>query len=711
MPTVQEGIREARERDRDIMSWFKLASEKKQEEYLNSIRERQMALEERKGEVEIRLKNIESANKLRDIATTEDKAIRAAKFREWARANGADPKSQATKEREQAIVNASPEARMRIANGAASVATHGEPAQTQQLLKGFATGEVGFQAAEAAVKSAGASRSMSRMAQGQPSVSSSPAMPTQTSRLGAPPAMPPTSIEPGAAMRSPAETKLAQNAAAGIKGGTAPARKALGLDNMSSMMFDAEPVQNMGELFAPPKPAAQPQGASLIPGQSNQAQMQQITGSIGQFESGGRNNARNPGSTATGKFQYLDGTWADRRKLYKPEWAEGMDDEAYMAARTNPEFAQDIMERDVARYAAIIEGQGYPATGGRIYAFHQLGPTGARALFRADPDTPTSEIFPPSFLQKNKNLRDMTAGELIRSYEIRHGSEPLFSSAPEQPGVVDTGQPVKQPDPGVRTLNQPPVSKSASFAQQADESMDKARTAVSEFGDQPGAKEVSELYSKEADRLRKEQKGAEGKERALTGLTGVLEKARDLPTEFGKEATERAMGPAQATTDDQRNVSLGVPGAGASFSPDAIGQDIARGWAEAKAWFSGGAKPSEVRDRIEAQGSRISALMKPLIREPGEGTWTDKDQAFLERLTNGLSRSRDLGEYGRRLDDITNFIQDTTGEKLQLNPPTGKPSANAPISAEDERTTLERIWESTSDESILNALSSLFGGK
>lgn len=43
--------------------------------------------------------------------------------------------------------------------------------------------------------------------------------------------------------------------------------------------------------------------------------------------------------------------------------------------------------------------------------------------------------------------------------------------------------------------------------------------------------------------------------------------------------------------------------------------------------------PTPKMQRFEAQSGALAVLLKPLIRGPGEGPWTDKDQALLDRLT------------------------------------------------------------------------------
>lgn len=42
--------------------------------------------------------------------------------------------------------------------------------------------------------------------------------------------------------------------------------------------------------------------------------------------------------------------------------------------------------------------------------------------------------------------------------------------------------------------------------------------------------------------------------------------------------------------------------------------------------------PTPKMERFHSQAKALAVMMKPLIRGPGEGTWTDKDQELLDRL-------------------------------------------------------------------------------
>lgn len=169
-------------------------------------------------------------------------------------------------------------------------------------------------------------------------------------------------------------------------------------------------------------------------------------------------------------------------------------------------------------------------------------------------------------------------------------------------------------------------------------------------------------------------------------FAGGIEQLRRFPVEFGTEAFERAMGPWSASSAQDNDPQGGFWGTGASVN--SLGQMVARGVGEAKAALYGGAAPTEVRDRVETAMKNLAAVMKPLIRKPGEGAWSDKDQANLEAQIGQLSRVRDAGEYRRRLNDIEENMNKIFQVPVRTSETVVR-SDNAPKSAEEDVTAFE----------------------
>lgn len=64
--------------------------------------------------------------------------------------------------------------------------------------------------------------------------------------------------------------------------------------------------------------------------------------------------------------------------------------------------------------------------------------------------------------------------------------------------------------------------------------------------------------------------------------------------------------------------------------------------------------PTPKMQRFEAQAKALAVLMKPMIRTPGEGPWTDRDQALLDRLVP--SRFTSDADNEERLQAAKRFI-------------------------------------------------------
>jgi hypothetical protein len=141
------------------------------------------------------------------------------------------------------------------------------------------------------------------------------------------------------------------------------------------------------------------------------------TNNIKQAESGGNLNATNPNSTATGPYQFTDGTWADLGKQH-PEL------NLTPNGRTDP--AQN--ERAIAAFtqdnAKTLYGQGIPINPGTLYAAHFLGAGGAVKALSADNNAPlTSTGLSPEVFKANPFLNGMTVGQ-FKDFAAKRGGNP-----------------------------------------------------------------------------------------------------------------------------------------------------------------------------------------------------------------------------------------------------------------------------------------------
>lgn len=131
-----------------------------------------------------------------------------------------------------------------------------------------------------------------------------------------------------------------------------------------------------------------------------------------------------------------------------------------------------------------------------------------------------------------------------------------------------------------------------------------------------------------------------------------------MTTQYDDASFENAVGPFQGATPD------------GLFSAGPI--NAARLWGEIRNWWDGGnVAPSEVRSNIQGSTEALAAAIKPLIRAPGEGVWTDQDQARLVSVVGDLAQARDKPEFERRLEAVRERIK----ANFNLDIPGGKNSS------------------------------------
>ncbi len=130
--------------------------------------------------------------------------------------------------------------------------------------------------------------------------------------------------------------------------------------------------------------------------------------------------------------------------------------------------------------------------------------------------------------------------------------------------------------------------------------------------------------------------GGDDTDLAQNVAAGIETLAR-VPGDFDQSTFENAVGPYQGAEDG------GLVG-GISR---AIGSAI-----EGVTNYGGKGYTSEVRNRIAGDTEALAAAIKPLIRKPGEGPWTDSDQKRLVAVVGNLSQARNAEEYRRALEGV-----------------------------------------------------------
>ena len=100
-------------------------------------------------------------------------------------------------------------------------------------------------------------------------------------------------------------------------------------------------------------------------------------------ESDGDPNAKNSRSSATGLGQFLNETWLDLIREYRPDLTKGRSESETLELRRETKIAREITTRFVERNAAMLRQRGLPVSPGAVYLAHFAGPAGAVALLSA----------------------------------------------------------------------------------------------------------------------------------------------------------------------------------------------------------------------------------------------------------------------------------------------------------------------------------------
>ena len=114
-----------------------------------------------------------------------------------------------------------------------------------------------------------------------------------------------------------------------------------------------------------------------------QAAIDAVVERIIDVESNGNPNATNSRSSATGLGQFINETWLDLIRTYRPDLARGRSESETLELRREAQLAREIATRLVERNAAMLRQRGFPATAGTIYLAHFAGGAGAVAILSA----------------------------------------------------------------------------------------------------------------------------------------------------------------------------------------------------------------------------------------------------------------------------------------------------------------------------------------
>jgi hypothetical protein len=130
---------------------------------------------------------------------------------------------------------------------------------------------------------------------------------------------------------------------------------------------------------------------------------------LASVESGGDDNAKNPLSSATGRYQFTDGTWKDVMQRH-PDLGLTPD------GRTDPAQQEKAKAAYDSDNAKVLSTAGYQPDQGNLRLAMRFGANGATKVLGADPSAPMGSIEPPNVMAINPDLGNATAGGIRQRY-------------------------------------------------------------------------------------------------------------------------------------------------------------------------------------------------------------------------------------------------------------------------------------------------------
>lgn len=152
-------------------------------------------------------------------------------------------------------------------------------------------------------------------------------------------------------------------------------------------------------------------------------------------ESGGNDNARAGTSSATGRYQFTDGTWlATYAKVFGKT---GESQAQILAKRSNGAIQDQLMARLTNDNAITLRGANLPVNDANLYLAHFLGAAGAVKLLKAGPQAATRSVIDPQALSANKAVFQgkETVGEVIAWAASKMGQ--AAQQAPREHNLTD----------------------------------------------------------------------------------------------------------------------------------------------------------------------------------------------------------------------------------------------------------------------------------
>lgn len=147
--------------------------------------------------------------------------------------------------------------------------------------------------------------------------------------------------------------------------------------------------------------------------------VEQLVDQIIRVESGGKADAKNPLSSATGLGQFISSTWLRMMQQYRPDLAGSMSKDELLALRNDPTISREMVTALAREGEGYLRARGHDITAGRLYLCHFLGAEGANMVLSSTDDQLVRDVMGASVIKANPFLEGRTIAYVKEWAELK----------------------------------------------------------------------------------------------------------------------------------------------------------------------------------------------------------------------------------------------------------------------------------------------------
>jgi hypothetical protein len=126
--------------------------------------------------------------------------------------------------------------------------------------------------------------------------------------------------------------------------------------------------------------------------------------------------AKNPYSSAYGPDQFIDSTWLNLAKKYRPDLAK-LPRQQLLGMRSDPKLSEEFVGYNNKENETYLTSKGAKWDNTNASLAHRFGPSMTMKLLSANPDTPMDSLVDPLVMKQNPDLRGRTVNDVITGYQ------------------------------------------------------------------------------------------------------------------------------------------------------------------------------------------------------------------------------------------------------------------------------------------------------